>query len=264
MRSKRPHHLNAPPDNADNAFFSLCTLMVKNLENEVERLKTAEEDRRQRVCLGQAAYVMDDLARDFVFRGQPQLALLSVGEIRNRAERGELAPLQLERWKDFARFLQAKEWSVSDVVAVAKPLRAGRYVDAHGLLQKVTQQQLEDWAYRHLQPAQVEGVRSFIRLLAAFAVDGRVLCNACHAVPVVQACLNLLNTSRNDPASVPPSVPPSRVLQHKCTAVSHMEYNASALHTNPPATDNMTETYRKLTNPGNTPCVGESCHSTGT
>ena len=161
-------------------------------------LKAADEARQQRIWLGQTAYVMDGLARDFVFRGQLQIALLSVGEIRKRSERKELTHEQDARWKDFARFLGAKDWNVSDIVAVAKSLRAGGFVDAHRVEAeqlKVTQQELEKWAYHHLQPAQVDGVKSFIGLIAEFAVDGRVLGNAGNAVSVVQACLKQLNAS---------------------------------------------------------------------
>ena len=151
------------------------------------------ESSRRKVLLGQVAYRLDEVAREFVFRGTPQIALLSIGEIRKKDERNELLPEQATRWATFKRFLDAKQWKLSDVVAVAKPLRAGRFVDAHGSeeeREKVTQSQLEEWASRLLAPAQVDGVKAFISLVAEFAEAGQVLAGPCNAVSVVQACLD--------------------------------------------------------------------------
>ena len=166
--------------------------LVKSLQEEVNNLKAAEQARHQRVMLGQVAYRLDDLARDFVFRGKLQIAPLSIGEICKRDERKELSPEQCARWESFMRFLAVKQWMVSDVVAVAKSLRAGCFVDAYGPeeeLEKVTQSQLEEWASLHLERTHVDGVKTFIRLVAEFAVGGLVLRNTKNAVPVVQACL---------------------------------------------------------------------------
>ena len=135
----------------------------------------------ERVMLGQVAYRLDDLARDFVFSGKLQIAPLSIGEIRRRDERKELSPEKSARWECFKRFLAVKQWMVSDVVAVAKSLRAGRFVDAYGPeeeLEKVTQSQLEEWASLHLERTHVDGVKAFIRLVAEFAVAGQVRCCA--------------------------------------------------------------------------------------
>jgi hypothetical protein len=166
---------------------------VKSLQQKLSKLEEAEQDRRQRVLLGQVAYRLDEVAREFVFRGTRQIALLSIGEIRKKDERNELLPEQATRWATFKRFLDAKQWNLSDIVAVAKPLRSGRFVDAHGSeeeREKVTQSQLEEWASRLLEPAQVDGVKAFISLVAEFAEAGQVLAGPCNAVSVVQACLN--------------------------------------------------------------------------
>ena len=171
--------------------------LVKSLQQQISKIEAAEQARKQRVLLGQVAYRLDELARDFVFRGMPQIALYSIGEIRKRAERRELSSEQAARWDSFKSFLTAKQWSVSDIVAVAKPLRAGRFVDAHGSedeRDKVTQPQLEEWASCHLEPAQVEGVQAFIRLVAEFAGGAwQVLRSTTNAVQVVQACLDQMN-----------------------------------------------------------------------
>ena len=167
---------------------------VKSLEARVEGLIAADEARQQRTLLGEVACVMDEQACDYVFRDQQKVAL-SIGEISKRAERWELTPVQDARWKDFARFLRAKEWSVSDINALTKPLRAGRFKLPLEQHRQVTQHELEKWALCHLLPSQVDGVKSFIRLVAEFAVDGRVLGNTGNAVSVVQACLKQLDAS---------------------------------------------------------------------
>ena len=175
----------------DQLYMEQLYAKVRLLEIETIGLKAEAEARQQRTLLGQVAFAMDEQACEYVFRGQLKVAL-TIWEINKRAERWELTPVQDARWKDFARFLRAQEWSVSDINALTKPLRAGRFVDP---VQKrtVTLQELEKWAQYHLLPSQLDGFKSFTRLVAKFAVDGRVLSNAGNAVSVVQACLKQMD-----------------------------------------------------------------------
>lgn len=188
------HTLQAPLEDRSMHIERIDQLsqLVQVLQQEVNKLTAAERACQQRFLLGQAACRLDEVAHAFVFRGVPQIALLSVGEIRKRAERDELTQEQAENWEVFKHFLAVRGWRVSDIVAVAKPLRAECYADAHGSeeeQQQVTQAQLEEWASCHLKPAEVEGVKSLIRLVAEFACDGKVLRSVDNAVQVVQASL---------------------------------------------------------------------------
>ena len=149
-------------------FATAQTRIESKVDALTKEVASLMEISRRKVLLGQVAYRLDEVAREFVFRGTPQIALLSIGEIRKKDERNELLPEQATRWATFKRFLDAKQWKLSDVVAVAKPLRAGRFVDAHEEREKVTQSQLEEWASRLLAPAQVDGVKAFISLVAEF------------------------------------------------------------------------------------------------
>ena len=172
---------------------------IESLKNGFEQMQALEDVRQQRIWLGRVAYLFDELACDFVFRSS-EVVMLSISGISKRADCWGLTHVQSSHWKDFQRFLGINGWSVYNIVMISKVLRAGNFNDFNDFNEprlQVTQQHLEKWTC-HLQPVQVEGAKSFIGLVAKFALNGRVLHNAGNAVSLIDACLKTKSSKHLD------------------------------------------------------------------
>lgn len=146
---------------------------VASLRQEVAQLKQADASRTKRIILGESAYTLDKVAVDYVMRGEQRVNGLTIGEIRYRADFGQLTSEQHARWTRFSKHLDLKGWSINDAYVTGKRMKDQRMGWAEE--EKVTLVQLQSWAEEEKDPKDASSFKLFVQLVASFGLPGSPL-----------------------------------------------------------------------------------------
>jgi hypothetical protein len=133
---------------------------------------------RERIKLGEAAYLLDQAACAFVFRNSRYRKGTTIGELRTRAWLGELNDEQLSRWQRFCSFTQRHGWSISDACVTSTVVKEMRLEDVHCSDDEkatTTLQQLQSCMQREAQPDERDDCLQFLQLVALFGQANKPL-----------------------------------------------------------------------------------------
>ncbi|GIL85770.1 hypothetical protein Vretifemale_14246, partial [Volvox reticuliferus] len=137
--------------------------MAQRLES-LEREGSISVQSREKILLGQVAYVVDLAAASYVF-AVPQPPFTTLSQLLSYRTRGELSAAQVQRFDDFAAFLDKQGWDLELLIETIGALNSIRVEIAHGdpaEQASVTEDSLLEWSNRYLDPI---AVQRFKRLL---------------------------------------------------------------------------------------------------
>jgi hypothetical protein len=146
---------------------------IARLKTRMSALEDTVKGNKRRIALGEAAYVLDEVACIYVKGGKYRRGM-TIGELRMQAHVGELEDQQLARWNEFRIFLTAHSWSIGDVCTTSGVVKELRKGDAHLTAeekQDVTLSQLLAWA----EAESVQDCKDFLKLVALFCQDDKSL-----------------------------------------------------------------------------------------
>lgn len=160
----------------------------EKLQSEVEKLNKELESfksDRSKVMLGQLAYTLDKVAREYVFG--PGCTFMTFADLVKLYKANTLSLEQNARFEKFSAFMRDKGYEMKAVSALLGPLREVRYEPAHGRpaeLSSVTKVQLQDWGQECGLPQNL--LQKVLGLLEPFTEPNKPLVLLPNASQVVQ------------------------------------------------------------------------------
>lgn len=144
--------------------------ILDNMEQELSKS-------RNKILLGQVAYVIDQVATFYVF-GKDCRNIHSISNIRTAARDGDLTVEQVEKWEKFCAFIKRRKWKLYELISSTSTLRKLRFATAHGSIDEtknVTVNDLEKWANELLESSQVSNFTQLLKLSTLFTKSDQPL-----------------------------------------------------------------------------------------
>ncbi|EFJ41985.1 hypothetical protein VOLCADRAFT_98072 [Volvox carteri f. nagariensis] len=163
---------------------------VKNLEEMVASLIAEKKSRDEQVLLGQVAYILDEVATEFVFRGDKWPRSCSIGTLLNKAVNNELTQGQMQRWHQLQSYLSRQGWTISDLVGKSGELCSLRYPRAHSSQQQqeeTTLDMIKAWVDKY--HGGDTDMHQLVQLVSKFTVPNKPLCKSPTSCNIIENML---------------------------------------------------------------------------
>ena len=158
------------------AKIAALEIQVEALTKDAAAQRAMAAASKRRILLGEGAFMLDQVASDFVM--QTPESLYTVSELKGMAKDGELEPEQLKRWEQFRAFLFRQGWGMSKLCAQSRLLKELRRGDVHSTLEEMAAVSMADlvkWVGEEPLVKTPEACKGFLALASKFGRVGTPL-----------------------------------------------------------------------------------------